>query len=35
VPGASHLLERPGALDAVIGLAREWFVTQLREEAAA
>jgi hypothetical protein len=24
-----------GALDAVIGAAREWFVTQLRKESAA
>jgi hypothetical protein len=32
---AGHLFARPGALDAVIGLAREWVVTQLREEAAA
>jgi putative phosphoribosyl transferase len=35
VPRAGHLFEEPGALDAVIGLAREWFVTHLREEAAA
>jgi dienelactone hydrolase len=25
VPGATHLFEEPGALDAVAGLAREWF----------
>ena len=35
VPRAGHLFEEPGALDAVIGLAREWFVTHLREEVAA
>jgi pimeloyl-ACP methyl ester carboxylesterase len=35
VPRAGHLFEEPGALDAVIGLAREWFVTHPREEAAA
>ena len=35
VPRAGHLFEQPGALDAVIGLAREWFVTHLRKEAAA
>ena len=35
VPRAGHLFEEPGALDAVIGLAREWFVTHLRKEAAA
>lgn len=26
VPGATHLFEEPGALDAVIELARDWFV---------
>jgi len=35
VPWASHLFEQPGALDAGIGLAWEWFVTHSREEAAA
>ena len=25
VPGATHLFEEPRALDAVAGLAREWF----------
>jgi putative phosphoribosyl transferase len=35
VPRAGHLFEEPGALDAIIGRAREWFVTQLRKEAAA
>ncbi|HEX6704305.1 MAG TPA: dienelactone hydrolase family protein [Albitalea sp.] len=25
VPGATHLFEEPGALDAVAGLARDWF----------
>ena len=35
VPRAGHLFEESGALDAVIGLAREWFVTHLREEVAA
>ena len=25
VPGATHLLEEPGALDQVALLAREWF----------
>jgi putative phosphoribosyl transferase len=27
VPGASHLFEEPGALDAVARLARDWFVS--------
>ncbi|MED7927838.1 alpha/beta hydrolase [Nonomuraea sp. LP-02] len=27
VPGATHLFEEPGALDAVADLARAWFVT--------
>jgi putative phosphoribosyl transferase len=26
VPGATHLFEEPGALDAVAGLARDWFL---------
>ena len=25
IPGATHLFEEPGALDAVARLAREWF----------
>jgi putative phosphoribosyl transferase len=29
VPGATHLFEEPGTLDAVVRLAREWFVTHL------
>jgi dienelactone hydrolase len=29
VPGASHLFEEPGALEAVASLAREWFVEHL------
>ncbi|MGR8007050.1 phosphoribosyltransferase family protein [Streptomyces hypolithicus] len=29
VPGATHLFEEPGALDAVAGLARDWFVRHL------
>lgn len=29
VPGATHLFEEPGALDAVAGLARHWFITHL------
>ena len=28
VPGATHLFEEPGALEAVARLAREWFVRQ-------
>jgi putative phosphoribosyl transferase len=31
VPGATHLFPEPGALPAVAELAREWFVTSLRE----
>ena len=27
VPGATHLFEEPGALDAVTQLARDWFTT--------
>ena len=30
VPGATHLFEEPGALDAVARLASEWFITHLR-----
>ncbi len=29
VPGATHLFEEPGALDAVTGLARDWFTGHL------
>jgi putative phosphoribosyl transferase len=29
VPGASHLFEEPGALEAVARLARDWFVRYL------
>ena len=29
VPGASHLFEEPGALDAVAALARDWFLARL------
>jgi putative phosphoribosyl transferase len=29
VPGASHLFEEPGALDAAAGLARDWFISHL------
>jgi putative phosphoribosyl transferase len=29
VPGATHLFEEPGALEAVAGLARDWFVRHL------
>jgi putative phosphoribosyl transferase len=29
VPGATHLFEEPGTLDAVADLAREWFVDHL------
>ena len=31
VPGASHLFEEPGALEAVAALAREWFVKHLHQ----
>jgi putative phosphoribosyl transferase len=30
VPGASHLFEEPGTLDAAAGLARDWFNSHLR-----
>jgi len=30
IPGAGHLFEEPGALDAVARLAREWFQRHLR-----
>jgi putative phosphoribosyl transferase len=29
VPGATHLFEEPGTLDAAAGLARDWFLTHL------
>jgi putative phosphoribosyl transferase len=29
VPGATHLFEEPGALEAVVGLARDWFIAHL------
>jgi dienelactone hydrolase len=30
VPGATHLFEEPGALDEVIRLAQDWFVTHFK-----
>jgi dienelactone hydrolase len=30
VPGATHLFEEPGALEQVVTLAAEWFVTHMR-----
>ncbi|MFB7462406.1 phosphoribosyltransferase family protein [Streptomyces sp. NPDC056224] len=33
VPGATHLFEEPGALDAVAGLARDWFTAHLLSRA--
>lgn len=35
VPGATHLFEEPGALDAVIGLARDWLLRHLAAPPAA
>jgi dienelactone hydrolase len=32
VPGATHLFEEPGALDAVAGHAADWFARHLRSE---
>jgi putative phosphoribosyl transferase len=29
VPGATHLFEEPGTLDAVAALARDWFLRHL------
>ena len=29
VPGATHLFEEPGTLEAVAGLARDWFLSHL------
>lgn len=34
VPGATHLFEEPGALEAVAGLAGDWFVAHLSAGAA-
>ena len=34
VPGASHLFEEPGTLDAVVALAQRWFKDHLAEEGA-
>jgi pimeloyl-ACP methyl ester carboxylesterase len=31
IPGATHLFEEPGALEAVAGLARDWFVRHIPE----
>jgi len=31
VPGAGHLFEEPGTLDAAAGLARDWFITHLTD----
>jgi len=31
VPGATHLFEEPGALDAVSRLAAEWFARRFEE----
>jgi hypothetical protein len=30
VPGATHLFEEPGIVDAAAGLARDWFGTSRR-----
>ncbi len=35
VPGATHLFEEPGALEAVTALAQQWFATHLSESGAA
>jgi putative phosphoribosyl transferase len=32
VQGASHLFEEPGTLDAVVALARDWFVARIGRE---
>ena len=34
VPGATHLFEEPGALDAVATLASSWFAEHLGEKGA-
>ena len=31
VPGATHLFEEPGTLDAVAGLARDWFLSHISD----
>jgi putative phosphoribosyl transferase len=31
VPGAGHLFEEPGTLDAAAGLARDWFITHITD----
>jgi putative phosphoribosyl transferase len=31
VPGATHLFEQPGTLDAAAGLARDWFLAHLED----
>jgi dienelactone hydrolase len=31
VPGATHLFEEPGTLDAAAGLARDWFISHLTQ----
>jgi pimeloyl-ACP methyl ester carboxylesterase len=30
VPGATHLFEEPGAMEAVVALAQAWFLRHLR-----
>jgi hypothetical protein len=32
VPGAGHLFEEPGTLDAAAGLARDWFTRHLTRD---
>ena len=34
-PGATHLFEEPGTLDAAAGLARDWFLSHLPRSPAA
>jgi putative phosphoribosyl transferase len=34
VPGATHLFEEPGTLEAVVALARDWFLQHLTSELA-
>ena len=34
VPGATHLFEEPGTLDAAAGLARDWFLSHLTQSPA-
>ena len=31
VPGATHLFEEPGTLDAAAGLARDWFLSHISD----